>query len=206
MKFNILSVEEKIKIPREQWRGKCHKIAALMLKYGLVKGKLRYGHWTGSVSKSSMFEDYPHGLVRHGWIELPNGQIVDPTRFELEQKPPYIYVGRNDYYDAGGNQFRIKNMRPAPPFNSNEKSINLILNNIDAIKFIETSLDRKINNDCVVISTGQAFWLANLPLQVLGKACKPVYSALIHVGLGALIPIDNRELAFENEGTAAGGR
>jgi hypothetical protein len=42
------------------------------------------------------------------------------------------------------------------------------------------------------ISRGQAFWLANRPLFALGNRASELYRALKTVGLGALIPIDNR--------------
>ena len=197
MKIQIEDVEKAIKLPTEQWRGKCHQIAALMLEHKLIKGKLRYGHWTGPVVNGSKFEKYPDGLVHHGWIELPNGQIVDPTRFDFEQKPPYIYVGPNDYYDAGGNEYRLKTMQPAPQFNFEEKCIDLTVDNTDAIEFIENHLNRKVIDKRVIITVKQAFWLANLPLQILDKAAKPIYSALIKAEMGAFIPFDNRKLVFE---------
>jgi len=208
MKIQIEDVEKTIKIPAERWRGKCHQIAALMLEHKLVKGKLRYGHWTGPVVNGSKFEKYPDGLVHHGWIELPNGQIVDPTRFEFEQKAPYIYVGKNDYYDAGSNKYRLDNMKPPPKYNALEKQITLEINDddcpivtpsysMDAIQLIEDLLERNVKDGKVNVTVKQAFWLANLPLQILDKAAKPIYSALIRAEMSGLIPFDNRKLVFE---------
>lgn len=197
--FNMIKIIEKtIKIPVEKWRGQCFGIADLMLKHKLIEGKLRYGHWTGPVAKGSRFEKYPDGLSHHGWIELPDGMIVDPTRFDFEQKPPYIYVGKNDYYDAGGNKLLLATMQPPPKFDVNEKQIFLTVKDKSAIRLIENLLDREVNKDSLVIITiKQALWLANLPIQILDKADKPIYEALIQANLGAFIPYDNRKLVLE---------
>jgi len=195
--MHIQEVEKTIGIPSEKWRGRCHEIAELMLKHKLVKGRLRYGYWTGPVSRRSKFEKYPDGLIHHGWIELSNGQILDPTRFEFEQRHPYIYVGANDYYDAGGNKSRMKNMLPPPVFDFTEKCTILTINDGNAIKFIENHLNRKVTDNHVVVTVNQAFWLANLSLLVLKDACKPIFTALIQADLEAFIPIDNNRLAFE---------
>ena len=195
--FNIEEVAKIIDVPVEKWRGQCHGIASLLLKHGLIIGKLRYGHWIGPVSSKSMFGNYPNGLVRHGWIELGDGSIVDPTRFEFEQKEPYIYVGKNDYYDAGGNIFRMKEMVPAPEYNDSVKQVVLSLNSESAMNLIEEILNMKGNIGKISITMKQAFWIANLPLKIFEGLAKPIYKALIEAELGAFIPYDNREMVME---------
>ena len=192
----VREAEAAIGIPVEEWAGNCHGISELLLTHGVVKGKLRYGHWTGPVSSDTDFSKYPKGLVRHGWIELPDKRIVDPTRYVFESVEPYIYVGENDYYDAGGNVFRKENMRPVPQFSESEKQVILASEDL-AEQFIFESLGRVAENGSVPVTIKQAFWLANLPLDILGVAARQIYQALILAEQGALIPFDNQQLVFE---------
>jgi hypothetical protein len=196
----IKQAEETIKIPASSWKGNCHGIANKLLESGLVCGKLRYGSWLGPVEKGSMFVNRPRGYIHHGWIEQINGDIIDPTRFEFEQKEPYIYVGKNDFYDAGSNTYLLNNMRPAPKYSKDARQETLHIEDEEAFMFVADMLGSPTDeNDNITITINQAFWLANLPLQILGKLAKPVYLALIECGQRALIPMDNRDMVLEEE-------
>lgn len=201
--MEIKIIEQTIGILTADWHGKCHEIASLLLTKNLTTGKLRYGHWLGPVHPNSIFACYPHGLVHHGWIEREDGSIVDPTRFEFEQLAPYIYMGKNDYYDAGGNQIKLANLRPSPPWNQSDKRELVILkdNNHILSKFIKENIDCRSTKDTIIIQVMQACWLANLPLQILEDAAKPVYAALIEAGEVGLIPYDNRHMIMDKEET-----
>lgn len=194
-KIEIKKVEKTIGISVEKWRGNCHGIASLLLQHGLVIGKLRYGHWVGPVSKDSMFGKYPNGLVRHGWIELLDGTIVDPTRFEFEQKEPYIYVGKNDHYDAGGNRIKMARLTPPPEYNPTENQVTLSMCS-SAMELVEELFKMKGSTEPreLTVTVMQVFWLANLPLQLFEGLAKPIYEAIIEAGHGAFIPIDNKDM------------
>jgi len=196
--LDIETVEATIGIPVEDWVGSCHGISNKLLEHNIVKGKLRYGHWKGPVSPYSIFATRPVGLIRHGWVELPDERIVDPTRFGFENAHPYIYVGENDYYDAGGNIYRKQTMRPAPEYDRSKMQIILVPKAL-AEQFIAESLKRFTSDGAVSITINQAFWLANLPLDVLGVAAREVYQALMLADHGGLIPYDNKHLVFEEE-------
>jgi len=199
--MDIGKIAKVIGIPIEKWRGNCHGVASLLLQHGLVIGKLRYGHWTGPVSEKSIFGKYPRGLVRHGWIELKDGTIVDPTRFEFEHKQPYIYVGNNDYYDAGGNKIKLVNLKPAPEYNPSEKQVIISITYPSAMELVKELLKMKMKtkakSEKLTITLMQAFWIANLPLQLFEGLAKPIYQALIDAELGAFIPIDNKNIVME---------
>jgi len=172
-----------IGIPLENWPGKCHEISFALVKHGLVEGKVRYGHWLGPVAK----RDTP--VQRHGWIELPDKRICDPTRYVFEGVEPYIYIGQNDpfYYDGGGNIFRMQMQRPAPEFNKKEK----------VYDFPEITKVVRLLKAKPPYCVSQLFWLANLPLPLVGEAAKVVYLNLIDLGFDAFIPIDNKQLVLE---------
>lgn len=100
-----------IGIPTRDWFGRCYEIAGLILDYtdvidspieGLFAGATRvYGAWTEPVNPGSLFlVQYTAGHVQHGWLVLPDGTIVDPTRWCFEDAEPYVYIGAADHYEG----------------------------------------------------------------------------------------------------------
>lgn len=180
-------VAELIHWPLDEWPGFCYGIAECLLDAGIVEGHLRYGHWLGPVAHGSMFWGRP--LIRHGWVEKPDGTIVDPTRWVFEDAEPYIYEGRNDFYDAGGNVFLRLNMTapPARTWADDEK--------VWEVEFPE-AVEELLPDYAVEKSFEQLMWIAHLPLDLLGAQAAETFTALILSGHSALIPIDNRQLAL----------
>lgn len=182
--------------PTKEWPGRCFEIASRAVDAG-VPGKALYGHWLGPVAKGTLFEGRDRvGFVRHGWIELPDGRIIDATRWCFEGASPYVYIGKNDHYDMGGNAFRRAVMRPPPAWSPDEKQIRFdgstpAWNFVEKILNLESLYD---DHDYKIgfITDEQMFWLANLDLQALGEHAKEVYAFIIRRGREALIPIDNR--------------
>ena len=195
--FNVTEVAKIIGVPVEEWKGNCHGISSLLLEHKLVVGKLRYGHWIGPVREKTLFSKYPRGIVRHGWVELENGTIVDPRRYIFEGVEPYIYVGKNDHYDAGGNRFRQSLMKPAPKYSKDERQVTLKIRRIVARKILEDMLDTTSHFGVIYATIKQVFWLANLPLDTFSGFAKPIYEAIMEVGYGAFIPIDNKTMVME---------
>lgn len=192
--YSIEEIEKIIDCPTENWKGNCYGVAVNCVEKGVVKGKVRYGHYKGYISPNSLFA-YRIGLPlgHHAWIELPNGQIYDPTRWVFENKKPYIYIGNNNgEYSVGERFFKT----PPPPFN---KSAKLITVNFDlnTMNFVKTLLkdDRMENSDTFTIN--QIVWLANESVSTLGEFAKPIYKELERLSLGAFVPIDNWNLVME---------
>jgi hypothetical protein len=106
----------------------------------------------------------------------------------FEGKKPYIYHGPNDYYDAGGQLLRKAFMQDPPKYNKSKRvnffvtkeTEDFLLGLLGHAKFTEEGL----------------YWIANLPLTVLRGYEHETYIALKIAGLGAFIPIDNRELVL----------
>lgn len=185
--FDPAEVAQTIGLPLNQWEGHCYSIAAQMLEKNLVTGDLMYGDWIGPVAKGTFFHKRRARMpfVHHGWIQLPDGRICDPTRFVFEGKKPYIYVGPNDHYDAGGNAWREANMKPPPVFN-------VMMNAFD---FPKIHVARQYLGT-PPYSWDQLFWLANLPLRLLGEDAKRVYQALAKADEQAMVPLDNWRLVM----------
>lgn len=171
------------------WEGRCHEMAHLMLVKGLVQGRLQYGNWVGPIADGSRFSG--RAFTHHGWIVQDDGTIVDPTRWVFEGVAPYIYAGPNDHYDFGGNSLRWAMMEKKPPaFNENEQRYAISLP-LDLLN-LEPLPEQMNGYGMVVLSISQLFWLANLPLSILGRGAEGLYRELERVDLLALIPIDNR--------------
>lgn len=198
LELGVHYVEKAIGMKAELWAGKCHEVAALLLKKNVVVGKLRYGHWIGPVHPDSMFAERPLGLIHHGWIELEDSYIVDPTRWVFECEAPYVYIGKNDFYDAGGNVLRQLNMQPPPEFDCSCSQA--LLKSSKVAAFVKSMhVDCRAVKQQTKVTMKQMFWLANLPLELLGNYAKDVYLELIDQGYGVFIPIDNKEIVLGEE-------
>ena len=204
---SIRAVEDAIGMKAARWDGRCHEVSCKMLKARLVPGEERYGHYYGPVS-----EDHPsHGrpFQRHGWIETPNGLVVDPTRWVFECTRPYIFHGPgDDEYDAGGQAVIEGRTSPYPahPNASADVSVNLTEAQREARrKIFQLEISGPPQAHLASLTGGQVkdfggdqlFWLANLPLSLLGEHARAIYEAIVEAGQKAYIPIDNWRLAMD---------
>ena len=196
-RLDVWQVVKDIEIPIDHWPGQCYGIAGEMLRKDVCEGSLRYGHWTGPVSDACPVESFKKGsglFCRHGWIEHDDGRITDPTRWVFEGREPYIYVGENDHYDAGGNQFREAMERPCPPYNATDERARLSVWKFcpEAHRFVMDELFEGRPG----VTTAMLFWLANLALPRLQEHARPIYKAIVDCGQTAAIPIDNLHLVL----------
>ena len=200
---NIDVIQKSINLSVAIWPGKCHQISAAILYYGDGKSllvpegtKLRYGHYYGPIATGSRFENRKGVFARHGWLQLPDGKIYDPTRWEFEQVEPYIYVEHdwNNEYDAGGNKLlALTHTQKPPQFNANDHIVEVKFPE-DTLFYLNTIGLTPFQDQ---YSIGQMFWLANAPLKVLGSYATDIYITLNINDLKALIPIDNWGLVME---------
>lgn len=99
--LTIADVEKAVGMPASKWHGQCFFIASQIVDKNLVKGRAAYGHYRGPVSKEGYWKDrVGQGFQRHGWVELPDQTILDPTRWSFENKPPYIYLHECGNHDV----------------------------------------------------------------------------------------------------------
>jgi len=191
LQLDAEKIAERIGVSLGEWPGNCYAIACKMVKSKVVKGRPAYGNYHGPIDPESIFARKV--IVRHGWIERPDGMIVDPTRWVFECVKPYIYVGLPTMeYDEGANFLRARYARPAPLFDPNKQVV--AIPNGEARELMCGLLGMsEVRSE---INTEQAFWLGNMTLQALGGHAKLVYQTLMEMGLKVFVPVDNYERAM----------
>jgi len=200
----LQQAEKVIGEPAPKWIARCFEIAFKLVDRGLVEGVAVYGHWLGPVAPKTHFSGRQVlGFVQHGWVLLPDGRVLDPTRWGFEGVAPYLYVGPSDYYDEGGNRFRMSRLGSPPVFDPDEETVELdqyVLSDGAAWTFVENLLGLNdsfhMADEPGTITREQLFWLANVDPRKLGGHAKAIYAAIEKLDEIALIPIDNR-LAVE---------
>ena len=196
----IEAIEEVYGYLASEWEGNCFSVATAAAK--LVPGAVAvYGHYHGPVSRDGYWA-VRAGLPfqAHGWVLLEDGKILDPTRWSFMAVDPFIHLGlsrSNDDYDEGGNAWRSLVHRPPPPWEWPAKTFSFeSITSKDDARY--TAIASLIGKDQVrfgahlVLTKKQAFWLANLPIEVFGVLAHPIYEALGEVGLAGFVPQDNR--------------
>jgi len=193
-KLTVRMVEDAIKVPARKWEGKCHEIALKINKAKLVKGRVAYGLWWG-VKKGYWEERSGVPFTHHGWIVLPDGRILDPTRWSFEAAEPYIWVGWPCHdYDEGGNRARMESIGECPEYDESDKKVTIKLSK-PAMDFVMGLL-----GDTPAITLKQLGWLANLSPESFEGHVVEVYQAIIDTGWSGFIPIDNRRLVMAQSG------
>jgi hypothetical protein len=194
--YDIKEVAEKIGIPVSEWGGNCYGIACACVEKGVVKGKARYGQFHGYIARTGRFAG--RQVNQHGWVEMENGKIFDPTRWAFEDTTPYIYVGDSlDDYDMGANKLKkMMNIRSSTAPEYNEKSLQVKLaSDKKTLKDIKELLNDKRKGN--TFSINQLHWLSGInPLESDFDFAKRIFNALKDSGQGGLIPIDNYEYVF----------
>ncbi len=180
------------------WKGRCAEIATTIAAEFLDEsGFPRYGGWLGGVHPDSFFADR-RGLpfVRHGWFELKDGRVFDPTRWVFEAAQPYLYVGPAAMYDVG--MMTVTRGHAAPPAFDPTRSVqvpaaaaNPHFRAVADTYFPDNPADR--------IGIAQVFFLANLPPRMMPgpDRIRGVYAAIVALGYKAAIPFDMQQLFLQ---------
>lgn len=186
-----------IGVPLDEWPGQCYGIAVELLSSGALdrfqaeNGPLvaAYGLYSGPIAQASRFGGRP--FSRHGWLESPDGHVVDPTRYVFSGTAPEIWIGSTDDYDLSGS--RLRDGRPKPSAETGRR-VSLPLNDPDSLAVF----DRLLRSGRNVAKTGSISlewlrWISNLPLERLGEDAPMVYRTVVSAGWPGLIPTDNRK-------------
>lgn len=193
-----------IGLPTKEWPLNCHLVATRAVASGVlapleaVHGAARacYGIYEGPISPTSPFA--ARSFARHGWIEFATGLVVDPTRWVFESTAPDLWMGSVEEYDFGANRLRRGGRRPPPAYDVSAEQLRMTSND-PAIAELMGDLLRDASRVAAegTITRLQAFWLANLPPEVIGVLTPEVYRELDRMGCGTFVPVDNRDHAIE---------
>jgi hypothetical protein len=198
--LTLAQAEKIIGKPPADWRGCCYAVSCKLAESGVLPNAIAvYGAYLGPVAPGSMFDDSVP-FQRHGWVLYEDGALLDPTRWVFENTVPYLYwtTQSNSDYDEGNNSIRRALLRPAPKYDPFEKRFSLGQHITEATwgaiaKMLEEGDDRNERTICL----SELFWLANLPLDMLGELALPLFTALTALGKEVAIPMDNYRRVME---------
>ena len=195
----LREVERALGEPATAWVARCYEIACAIVERKLVDGVAVYGHWTGPIAPRSRFADKAGaGFCQHGWIILPDGRVLDPTRWAFEVVRPYLYLGPSEHYYEGGNRLRHARMPEAMPARTESRTYELsarVLREPRALAYVRGFLPA--GERTTRIGLDQLFWLANRDPRTLGGHAASIFEWLKRIGHGSLIPIDNLRMVEE---------
>jgi len=189
--------EKGIRLPANEWAGKCYQVSCMIVDAGLIDGTPVYGHFRGPIHPHSYFGSRASmPFVQHGWIVLPGGKkVLDPTRFTFEEEEPYLHWGLNDDdYDEGGNRWRARQKKPLPEHFPGEtiKRIDLLKDLFaPARSHLMAMLNLTGKEARTPIPASWVMWVANLPYEELRPFNLEIYATMRALGVGAFVPIDN---------------
>lgn len=206
-------------VPLERWPGSCYAVAVALVRSGLLPSGSRavYGLWRGPIAPTGHFgarAGIP--FTGHGWVELPSGQVLDPTRWVFEDVPGYLYVGADPVsddpdtraslerdracYDEGGGRLRAATLPPFPAADPTDTT-HRRMSTLPPPEVLSLLVGHGYVSGPLTVQ--QAMWLANLPVDLLGELADPAYGWLEECGLLAFVPIDNLMKVRRSNPTAA---
>jgi len=206
MKSYHLDIEdlEDIVGPADTWPGRCHEVAVAAASL-VDGGEAVYGHYRGPVDPHGYWRDYRNNpFIQHGWVELADGGVLDPTRWSFTDDEPEIAIfddwEAEEEYDKGGQRLRADLMKPPPPWDPSARTVSLA---VPKGSDLEMTLNTLIgedqhgtdDDDGYVLTVMQAGWLANLPYATLAPHQREIYELLDKVNLLAFVPQDNQQMA-----------
>jgi hypothetical protein len=186
--------------PTESWKGNCYGVAEALLQSGLLQPVIdqfgliqaTYGQYFGVVLKGNQFSGKP--LIRHGWLELEEGIVIDPTYWVFVNEEPELRVCDVGDYDMAARRLRSIALKDhdAPEFKAEDGVVRWSVNDPGVTKAVHELLGEQSRVKEGLITANQARWLGNRPLSELKKSAAPIYRALDMLGFRAFIPLDNR--------------
>jgi hypothetical protein len=197
---NVQWVARRIGIPLDEWPDR-EDMVAYQVSHVFEIGSYADGHYLGLVDPDAPRFGVNSKLPMqgHSWIELPDGTIVDPTRWVFENVEPYVALiaptdARHHDYDVTCARWveGIYRRRPEP---SDERQVGLLLPfnpRADICLLLDLKLEGAEYPECVLrVSHEQAVWLAELPPNVLDPlVVEQLYGALMAAGMRDAIPLE----------------
>lgn len=186
--------------PSETWKGNCYGVADALLNSGLLQPvidqfgmiQVAYGQYFGVVLKGNQFSD--KALIRHGWLELEEGIVIDPTYWVFVNEEPELRVCGIEDYDMAARRLRsiVLKDNDAPEYDDADGVVRWTINDPAVTKAVHALLGKRSRVEEGLITINQVRWLGNRPLSDLKNDAAAIYRAIDMLGYRAFIPLDNR--------------
>lgn len=199
--------------PSEQWKGNCYGVAEAILQSGLLQPvidrfgliQVTYGQYFGVVLSGNQFSG--KAFVRHGWLEIEEGIVIDPTYWVFVNEEPELRVCGIEDYDMAARRLRSVVLKDnnAPEFQEADGVIRWTVNDPDVTSSVAELLGKNSRVNDGLITVNQVRWLGNRPLSELRSNAPAIYGAIDLLGFRAMIPLDNRRYveALVDQGSEA---
>jgi hypothetical protein len=195
--------------PPAKWVARCHEasvaVVAELEEMGVKGAVVRRGWFIGRVVPGAYFHGRP---CQHSWVELPDGQVCDPTRFAFTLDPVWpLWVGPGDEYDIAGMRSQGSGgSAPSSDDDDDGPTIELSVSSVDYFGDLlnvspefraEPDDDGDFSDGWLMVTRAQAHYLAHLPVAdreapgVLSRFfAREAFEALEQAKLKVLIPMD----------------
>lgn len=180
-----------LKLPLDQWFNNDNDIALAILERDLVNGEYRHGVFAVGVKRNH--EGRTATTTKHSWIELQCGNIFDATRWYLETRDPYTYIGPSTGYSLDGQYTNSIGLVP-PVSEGLYPTAKSVVDGLtsDVLAKVEELLGHSED-----IDIHQIEWLMRINPELLGEFAQPLYMAVSTSGYSNLIPDFNYKHVFD---------
>lgn len=105
---DVDALVEEFGVPPAAWVDACYPLSnSIAESFPHLGATVAQGLWTGPVAEGTHFRPlmdagYTPKGVAHWWLVMPDGSVLDATRWVFEGAEPYVYHGPPDHYRAEG--------------------------------------------------------------------------------------------------------
>jgi hypothetical protein len=197
------ALADAIASPVTHWPGNCYAVALAAVRSGLLPGAVvRYGLYLGPVAPAALRHGFSaeKPMQRHGWVELVDGRIYDPTWWVFQAaEVPYVRIvlpgGPSDEYDAGSNTLHWVTIaeRGYPQPGRGEEHVPFPVSDaaFRAMRRVVWGLGG-LYAESAGLTVRQLHFFANCPPQWFGlDGAREIYGLLEAAGHGTLVPEDH---------------
>ncbi len=168
---NIPSAPAEVVFP-----GNCHSVAIELKKFLGDEARVVRGHYWGDNEL----------IKQHSWLEY-RYHLVDPTRFQFECKPDYIFKGQIN--EPNYDKFSVKT-RGLAPHPLPERSGEFYRNNLSLLVRKKLNNIYKTDRNWMEWTVAEMHCIATTNPVIFGKSLRAIMTEIIRAGHRALIPID----------------